>query len=47
MGKAAGTKAIGVTWGHHDPHELLAAGADILVETYADLPLAIKKVLED
>lgn len=46
MGKAAGTKAIGVTWGHHDPHELLAAGADMLVETYADLPLAIKKVLE-
>ena len=46
MGKAAGTKAIGVTWGHHDPHELLAAGADLLVDTYADLPLAIEKVLE-
>ena len=46
MGKAAGTKAIGVTWGHHDPNELLAAGADVLVDTYADLPLAIKKVLE-
>lgn len=46
MGKSAGTKAIGVTWGHHDPHELLAAGADLLVDTYAALPLAIKKVLE-
>lgn len=46
MGKSAGTKAIGVTWGHHDNHELLAAGADLLVDTYADLPLAIKKVLE-
>ena len=46
MGKAAGTKAIGVTWGHHEPNELLAAGADMLVDAYAGLPLAIKKVLE-
>lgn len=46
MGKAAGTKAIGVTWGYHEGAELLAAGADMLVETYADLPLAIKTVLE-
>ncbi|KKB77917.1 hypothetical protein VW35_12265 [Devosia soli] len=46
MGKAAGTKAIGVTWGHHDTDELLAAGADILVDSYADLPAAIKHVLD-
>lgn len=46
MGKAAGAKAIGVTWGHHDNHELLAAGADTLVENFADLPAAIKQVLE-
>lgn len=46
MGKSAGTKAIGVTWGHHDNDELIAAGADILVDSYAELPLAIKKVLE-
>lgn len=46
MGKAAGTKAIGVTWGHHDNDELLAAGADILVDSYADLPAAIKHVLD-
>ena len=46
MGKAAGAKAIGVTWGHHEPNELLAAGADMLVDAYAGLPLAIKKVLE-
>jgi phosphoglycolate phosphatase len=46
MGKSAGTKAIGVTWGHHDNDELLAAGADILVDSYAELPLAIRQVLE-
>lgn len=46
MGKAAGTKAIGVTWGYHEGHELLTAGADLLVESYADLPQAIEKVLE-
>ncbi|WIY51482.1 HAD-IA family hydrolase [Devosia sp. YIM 151766] len=47
MGKAAGTKTIGVTWGYHDPGELLGAGADILVEKYADLPAAIDRVLEN
>jgi phosphoglycolate phosphatase len=46
MGKAAGTKAIGVTWGYHEGPELLAAGADMLVDSYVDLPAAIKKVLE-
>lgn len=46
MGKAAGAKAIGVTWGYHEPEELRAAGADILVESYADLPAAIGQVLE-
>lgn len=46
MGKAAGTKAIGVTWGYHHPDELRAAGADRIVETYADLPAAIDSILE-
>lgn len=46
MGKAAGTKAIGVTWGYHHPDELVRAGADILVEDYAALPAAIDRVLE-
>ncbi len=45
MGKAAGTKTIGVTWGYHDPRDLVGAGADILVEDYADLPAAIDNVL--
>lgn len=46
MGKAAGTRAIGVTWGYHQPEELIAAGADVLVESYQDLPAAIDALLE-
>lgn len=46
MGKAAGTRAIGVGWGYHHPDELLAAGADLLVDSYAELPAAIDRVLE-
>lgn len=46
MGKAAGARAIGVTWGYHLPDELRAAGADRIVETYADLPAAIDSILE-
>ncbi|SFV32864.1 phosphoglycolate phosphatase [Devosia crocina] len=46
MGKAAGVKAIGVTWGYHEPEELAAAGADLLIDSYADLPAAIKQLLE-
>lgn len=46
MGKSAGARAIGVTWGYHHPDELLAAGADLLVESYADLPATIDKVWE-
>jgi len=46
MGKAAGTKTIGVTWGYHHADELLGAGADILVGDYSELCGAIDQVLE-
>ncbi len=46
MGKAAGTKTIGVTWGYHAPEELVGAGADLLVRDYAELPAAIERLLE-
>ncbi len=46
MGKAAGAKAIGVAWGYHHTDELLAAGADLLVTSYPDLPAAVDQVLE-
>ena len=46
MGKAAGAKAIGVAWGYHEPEELVAAGADIVIERFDQLDAAIKTVLE-
>ena len=37
MGRAAGCRAIGVAWGYHDPAELLAAGAEAVAQTPAQL----------
>jgi phosphoglycolate phosphatase len=39
MGVAAGARSLGVDWGYHEPHELIAAGAYDVV-THADLILA-------
>jgi phosphoglycolate phosphatase len=36
-----GLRAVGVTWGFGTPEELHTAGADILVDTPADLPAAV------
>lgn len=41
MAVAAGTRSIGVSWGYHGVDELLAAGAEVIVETYDDLVPAI------
>jgi len=46
MGKAAGAKAIAVSWGYHEVDELLEAGADIVIDRYEDLDGAIRTVLE-
>lgn len=35
--RAAGVRAIGVGWGYHEPHELLAAGAAAVAMTAAEL----------
>lgn len=37
MAISAGTRAIGVDWGYHHPHELAAAGAEKVVETPDEL----------
>ncbi len=37
MARSAGTRAIGVAWGYHAPHELLAAGAEAVAESPAHL----------
>lgn len=41
MARAAGVRAIGVTWGYHDEALLIEAGADTIVRSYADLPGAM------
>jgi phosphoglycolate phosphatase len=37
MGRSAGARAVGVAWGYHAPEELLASGADLVVESYPQL----------
>lgn len=37
MGKAAGTRTIGVNWGYHPVDELRAAGADAIAESIDEL----------
>ncbi len=37
MARAAQVRGIGVDWGYHHPRELMAAGAEVVVETPAQL----------
>ena len=37
MARDAGVRAIGVAWGYHAPHELIAAGAEAVAETPTEL----------
>jgi phosphoglycolate phosphatase len=45
MAKAAGVTAIGVAWGYHTVFDLNEAGADVIVESFAELEAAIDEVL--
>lgn len=45
MARNAGTLAIGVAWGYHERHDLEAAGADVVVESYEDLFAAVDDLL--
>ncbi|HUQ13576.1 MAG TPA: HAD-IA family hydrolase [Novosphingobium sp.] len=42
MGKAAGTRAIGVAWGYHAASELAAAGAEAVAASPAELGAILK-----
>jgi phosphoglycolate phosphatase len=44
MARAAGLTAVGVLWGYHGREELLAAGADYVVETPADVPGLVRAI---
>jgi phosphoglycolate phosphatase len=41
MGRAAGVATIGVSWGYHPRDRLHAAGADCIVDGFADLAAAL------
>ncbi len=41
MGRAAGFRTLAVGWGYHAPDRLRAAGADLLIEDFADLAPAL------
>lgn len=45
MARAAGTYAIGVSWGYHETEALRVAGAHCILDSYADLMPAIRDVL--
>jgi phosphoglycolate phosphatase len=45
MGRAAGTRTLGVAWGNHRPAELLDAGAERVVERYDQLPASVTGLL--
>ncbi|MFV0367432.1 MAG: HAD-IA family hydrolase [Hyphomicrobiaceae bacterium] len=45
MARSARAKAVGVTWGYHPRAALTKAGADALIESYAELPGTIDRLL--
>ena len=46
MGRAAGVRTLGVTWGYHPAADLRAAGADLLVDRFAAVPAALDELWE-
>lgn len=46
MALNAGVRALGVAWGYHAPEDLMAAGAEMVAETVADLDIYLKSLEE-
>ena len=46
MGVAAQCKTIGVTWGYHEPRELIAVGASTMIDRFDQLDGAIRQLVE-
>lgn len=44
MAMNAGAQAIGVAWGYHEPAELTAAGAALVLERFDQLPPALEEL---
>jgi len=47
MAKAAGVGALGVSWGYHPVETLVPAGADRIVDTFADVPGAVAHLFSE
>ena len=45
MAANAGTAAVGVSWGVHEPHELDAAGAHCVIEAFHELPPVLETLV--
>ena len=43
MAKAAGVRAVGVTWGFHTRAEIEASGADVVLDTFAALAVELAR----
>ncbi len=46
MSRNAGVRAIGVNWGYHDENELLACGAECVIQSFGELPAILNPTLE-
>ncbi|WP_102226337.1 HAD-IA family hydrolase [Acidimangrovimonas sediminis] len=44
MGRNAGVATIGVTWGNHPPERLTVAGADVVIDDFAQLSAALDRI---
>ena len=47
MARSAGTRAVGVGWGYHDPADLMAAGAETVVTHGDELAAVLRDMLEN
>ncbi|MGB3337418.1 MAG: HAD-IA family hydrolase [Devosia sp.] len=46
MGVAAGCRTVGVTWGYHEPRELIAVGANTMIDRYDQLVGAVGQLVD-
>lgn len=46
MSRNAGVRAIGVNWGYHEANELLACGAECVIQSFDELPAALNPIKE-
>jgi phosphoglycolate phosphatase len=45
MGRAAGARTIGVSWGYHPAEQLAATGAHIIIDSFSELPEALENLV--